>query len=331
MKIKSLLLGSAAALVAVSGARAADAIIAEPEPVEYVRVCDAYGAGFFYIPGTETCLRISGEVRVQIGGATGGTTYSVLARGRLNFDARSDTELGTLRGFIRIDGTRSHNTATVVADSVALDHGFIELGGFKVGYTDSTWATFAGYGSHSDSGLLYGFSKRHLASYTFSGNGFSAIFAVEDDNTANFVPDFVGGIAYSGGWGRAFAQVGYDENAAGWGGAAGVTINVPNAPGSSFIVKGYYASNAAITSYTVGSQWSILASYGHQFNSKLFASVGVQYRSAIGHVAGVNDWRTELNVVYTPVTNFAIRGELAYVKPAGAGSWAGFLRFSRFF
>jgi hypothetical protein len=51
MNIKSLLLGSAAALVAVTGARAADAVVvAEPEPVEYVRVCDAFGAGFFYIP-----------------------------------------------------------------------------------------------------------------------------------------------------------------------------------------------------------------------------------------------------------------------------------------
>ncbi|MCR2213552.1 porin, partial [Salmonella enterica] len=66
MNIKSLLLGSAAALVAVSGAQAADAIVApEPEAVEYVRVCDAYGAGYFYIPGTETCLRISGYVRMQ--------------------------------------------------------------------------------------------------------------------------------------------------------------------------------------------------------------------------------------------------------------------------
>ena len=58
MKLKALLLGSAAALIAVSGARAADAIVAEPEPVEYVKVCDMYGAGFFYIPGTETCLSI---------------------------------------------------------------------------------------------------------------------------------------------------------------------------------------------------------------------------------------------------------------------------------
>src|SRR5690606_14932716 len=55
MNIKSLLLGSAATLVAATGAKAADAIVvAESEPVNYVRVCDAYGAGFFYIPGTET-------------------------------------------------------------------------------------------------------------------------------------------------------------------------------------------------------------------------------------------------------------------------------------
>ena len=68
MNIKSLLLGSAAALVAVSGARAADAVVvAEPEPVEYVRVCDVYGAGFYYIPGTETCLKVSGYIRYDIG------------------------------------------------------------------------------------------------------------------------------------------------------------------------------------------------------------------------------------------------------------------------
>ena len=66
MNIKSLLLGSAAALAAVSGAQAADAIVAaEPEPMEYVRVCDAFGTGYFYIPGTETCLKIGGYVRFQ--------------------------------------------------------------------------------------------------------------------------------------------------------------------------------------------------------------------------------------------------------------------------
>ena len=48
MNIKSLLIGSAAALVAFSGAQAADAIVAaEPEAVEYVKVCDAFGTGYF--------------------------------------------------------------------------------------------------------------------------------------------------------------------------------------------------------------------------------------------------------------------------------------------
>ena len=68
MNIKSLLLGSAAALAVVSGAQAADAIVAaEPEAVEYVKVCDAYGTGYFYIPGTETCLKIAGYIRFDAG------------------------------------------------------------------------------------------------------------------------------------------------------------------------------------------------------------------------------------------------------------------------
>ncbi|RUX50668.1 porin, partial [Mesorhizobium sp. M7A.F.Ca.US.014.04.1.1] len=68
MNIKSLLFGSAAALIAVSGAHAADAVVvAEPEPAEYVKICDVYGAGYFYIPGTETCLRIGGYFRYDVG------------------------------------------------------------------------------------------------------------------------------------------------------------------------------------------------------------------------------------------------------------------------
>lgn len=66
MNIKSLLLGSAAALIAAPSAMAADIIIPEPEMVEYVRVCDAAGTGYWYIPGTEVCLKFSGYVRMQI-------------------------------------------------------------------------------------------------------------------------------------------------------------------------------------------------------------------------------------------------------------------------
>src|SRR6218665_1628785 len=102
MNIKSLLIGSAAALAAVSGAQAADAIVAaEPEAVEYVRVCDAFGTGYFYIPGTETCLKIGGLVRFQVDFGQDANSYNdqdwdAWSRVELNITAKNDTELGTL-------------------------------------------------------------------------------------------------------------------------------------------------------------------------------------------------------------------------------------------
>jgi hypothetical protein len=64
--VKSLLLGSAAGLVAVAGAQAADLPV-KAKPVEYVKICSLYGDGFYYIPGSETCLRFSGYIRAQYG------------------------------------------------------------------------------------------------------------------------------------------------------------------------------------------------------------------------------------------------------------------------
>src|SRR2546421_7402154 len=57
--VKSLLLGSAAGLVAVSGTQAADLPV-KAKPVEYVKICTLYGEGFYYIPGTDICLKIGG-------------------------------------------------------------------------------------------------------------------------------------------------------------------------------------------------------------------------------------------------------------------------------
>ena len=33
--------------------------------VEYVRISSLYGAGFFYIPGTDTCIKLGGYLRVD--------------------------------------------------------------------------------------------------------------------------------------------------------------------------------------------------------------------------------------------------------------------------
>jgi hypothetical protein len=60
---KSLLLGTAAAFVAAAGAQAADMPV-KAAPVQYVKICSLYGDGFYYIPGTDTCLKLGGYIRV---------------------------------------------------------------------------------------------------------------------------------------------------------------------------------------------------------------------------------------------------------------------------
>src|SRR3979411_3559514 len=62
--MKKFLLGSAAAIVGASGPQPADLPV-KAKPVEYVKVCSLYGAGFWYVPGTDTCLKVGSYVRVQ--------------------------------------------------------------------------------------------------------------------------------------------------------------------------------------------------------------------------------------------------------------------------
>src|SRR6266481_4379784 len=63
--VKRVLLGSAAGIFAVAGAQAADLPV-KAKPVEYVKVCSLYGAGFWYVPGTDTCIKIGAFVNVRL-------------------------------------------------------------------------------------------------------------------------------------------------------------------------------------------------------------------------------------------------------------------------
>lgn len=140
MKVaKSLLLGAAAGLATVVSAQAADLPTRKAAPVQYVKICDAYGAGFFYIPGTDTCLRVGGLVLAQMriqgssqmyalphsyasapigplgyvpnpnayrtGNGLGRDQVGYDATARIELDARTQTGWGTLRTFVRLVST----------------------------------------------------------------------------------------------------------------------------------------------------------------------------------------------------------------------------------
>src|SRR5476649_1867168 len=99
--VKSLFLGTAAGLVAMTGAQAADLPV-KAKPVQYVKICSLYGAGFYYIPGTDMCLKVGGWVREEIAwGGNASLTNGAFAgaqntRATNNFTIRS-------RGYITAD------------------------------------------------------------------------------------------------------------------------------------------------------------------------------------------------------------------------------------
>ncbi|MBW8639508.1 porin [Hoeflea sp. WL0058] len=384
MKIKSLLLGSAAALFAASGASAADAIIAaEPEPVEYVRVCDAFGNGYFYIPGTETCLRISGYVWFQVGAtdvswdSAYSDTWENSTRARVNIDARSDTEWGELASRIRLQGTWGNN----VDGNTTVDQAWIRLGGLFMGYSESYWVNAyntgpTNFGSHSWDGMGYGYQQRHQIGYTFNTGNFYIAASVEDNSqlepngfggvSPSWTPDFVGKIGGQIGSFNIFAKAGYDAFTGNAGYGAGLVTDVGSA--GNFILYGYWAPDgstsyggnksfavdtgtgnclfggivySAFGSCQVTPEWSVLGSFRWQFTPEFSASIGAQYfgdfyyptGTGLGDFStGIDAWQAELELVWTPVTDFEIRAYIQYFDADQIGDvTTGFLRFTRSF
>jgi hypothetical protein len=169
--VKSLLLGSAAGLVAVAGAQAADLPV-KAKPVEYVKICTLYGEGYYYIPGSDTCLKFGGYVRGDYGwnvngartphySGTGGaqdrtvSQYSTRHRANLQLDTRTQTAYGTLRTFTSLHFDNENNTF-----SSTMARAFIQWAGFTFGHAQSfqdTWGItdswhFAQQQNNSDTG-----------------------------------------------------------------------------------------------------------------------------------------------------------------------------------
>jgi hypothetical protein len=199
--VKSLLLGGAAGLVAVAGAQAADLPV-KAKPVEYVKVCSLYGEGFFYIPGTDTCLKIGGWVRYdQYFGPTGGSgdpfitggggrndpvnspDYQDRARFVTSFDVRTQTEYGTLRAYSRAGFELTTNFTA--QGSFYTERAFIQFAGFTLGKTQSYFDFAAQAWSYANGFLGAGpttiAAGRNLAAYTATlGNGVSWTISAED-------------------------------------------------------------------------------------------------------------------------------------------------------
>ena len=217
--VKSLLLGSAAGLVAMAGAQAADLPV-KAKPVQYVKICSLYGAGFYYIPGTDTCIKIGGFVRAEVNwnaglvrSAAGASEACTRVQRRprytrtrfvTSFDVRSQTEYGTLRSYGRggwqwtsgdyqTGGSQGASATSPVVGTVHaigsssttyFDRAFVQLAGFTFGKTQSFYDFFNTGAYTNQTNYLWmdtGGSGTPAFAYTATfGNGLSATISAED-------------------------------------------------------------------------------------------------------------------------------------------------------
>jgi hypothetical protein len=240
MTMKSVLLGAAAGIATVSVAQAADLPMTKAEAVEYVKVCSEFGPGFFYIPGTDTCLKISGNARADYSYGTANKQNRILVNGvatsravdqtafqsrtEIQFDARTQTDYGLLRSFLSINAVAGHsNNQTwayggVSGSTLSVDKAFIQFGGLTAGYAESQYAYFDNYFGDDYFGPYYGSggigTKDQLAYTAQFGGGFSATLSLEDPkgtqagvvgvkSAGTQSPDIIGNIHVEQEWGSA--------------------------------------------------------------------------------------------------------------------------------
>jgi hypothetical protein len=217
--------------------------------VEYVRVCSLYGAGFYYVPGTDVCLKVGGYVRAEwsyngypgdqpfIGGygrfstktdsdVSPNSTFGI--RAGMAIDARTQTEYGTLRAYFRPNfasfALKEDESSDLQVGAYA-DRAFLQFAGFTFGRTQSFYDVLQGR-PYSYTPLARGSDTGQYGANIFGyqwqmGNGVSAGFAAEDPNTrrnaiydasptAGFFSD-VGFFQGPGHFGRQFGSTCLDE------------------------------------------------------------------------------------------------------------------------
>ena len=233
--VKGFLFTTAAGLIGAATTQAADLPSKKAAPAEYVKVCSAHGEGFFYIPGTDTCLKISGYVRADYtwenatknanwggfvanriavaGGAKSNpASFSfssrsvnqtgVTIRGRTTFDARSTTEYGTLRSFLMVNWeTGSGNNVENYSRKPNIDKAFVQWAGITAGHAQSMFDYYADALGYDD--LRGPDSSVNMLAYTATfGGGFSATISLEDtDQTSGVGTPPIGSVTVNKGRG----------------------------------------------------------------------------------------------------------------------------------
>ncbi len=341
MNFKTLLLGSAAAMIVAGGAQAADLTVAEP--VDYVKVCDAFGAGFYYSPGTDTCIKVGGYVK--FGTSVGHTDYGNYVGAYPNSDwsnfytevsiqltASSVTEFGNLTGFLDVRAQTGNSggftesltqAANSVTKSAYLDSAYLQLGPLKAGYFTSLFDFGRGY---TDTGVFGSDTTADQIQLNYAVNGFGLAIAVEDQrdrgstgNTGGLagtgptdyyqggsdnVPNVIGAVSYASGIFSTKIAAAYTDLALDRTGSGTLADPTTYTAQSGWAIGGNV--EFALDSFSAGDKFTVFGAYGDNANSFTGIAGGTS-------VAGVGGYDSNQLAAIAPGTSWSAGASYKHV------------------
>ena len=354
MKLKTLFLGSVAVFAVGGVAQAADLSVAEP--VEYVRVCDGFGAGYWVIPGTDTCLKIGGYVQVDTvfhdTGYVGGdhsAGWEIITEASAQFSAKSMTEYGELAAYAEFRA-QSNNANDFEWDTgkrlAYLDSAWLKLGALLAGRTGSLYDYGGGFtfdGSDLDSD-----ASADQIRLSWAMGGFGIALGIEDPRDRfgsgladeYDMPNIVAAITTSqANWdGQLSAAFAETDAGSGFAVQAAATFKLDSiAPGDQLRLKAAWAQSevASFADSSYGdivwggdSVWSVLASFQHFWTPQLSSAVTFDYSRETG---GYSEYQVSGNLVWSPVAGFLAGAEVGYHDGStwSDGDWTGKIRLKR--
>jgi Porin subfamily len=210
---RTVLLALAASAAFVLCARAADLPGAPAAEIAYARTCNIGGMAGFVIPGTDTCLKISGGVSSQFAsgslsrqyglafaGSPGAAPVTMVetasagardatgftAQGQVNFEARDITDAGLLRAYVEIVGVSAQGFDAVASTTYA-NVAYVQWAGLTAGRAASFFSYLGGGPAWSDfySPNSPTEAEPDMLAYTATfGSGWATI-AIQDATGAN--------------------------------------------------------------------------------------------------------------------------------------------------
>ncbi|KZK82308.1 Porin omp2b precursor [Pseudovibrio sp. Ad13] len=214
MNFKKIAIAAAAAAAATPAMAADLPVVAEP--VNYVQACDAFGAGYFQLPGQDTCIRVHGRIRTNYTShdltegynraaksddpLTPGNeyeaenAYSAYAKGYIYLESMTDTEVASIKTYTELNTKWSDdNSSKVEVGSAYVQFGFEDTS-VLIGRSASVFSAFGGYSAIGTIGPVSGGEDSLQISATTSfGNGFTASFGVMDAEASGLEYDLVDG------------------------------------------------------------------------------------------------------------------------------------------